>query len=339
MSKLTNNTGPCRGKVKDITVLLLDQMFSSTAAGPMEVFRHAGSLWNILTGSQGDPRFRVITASHDGRPINCDGGIQIRPNVALADVAKSDLIFVPTTGLSVDDVVERNAPIVPWLKRRSRRGVAVASVCSGVGLVAAAGLLDGKRATTHWGLAERFREKYPHVNWMPELMVTEDRGFYCGGGVNASLDLAIYLVERYCGHEIAMQTAKALLIETPRFWQSGFAIVPLKTDHTDDAISSAQEWMHKNFARTFPLEDPAKRVGMSVRNFVRRFKQATGDSPIVYLQKVRVAAAKRMLESRHRNIEEVSDAVGYQDLAFFRAIFQRHTGVSPSAYRQRFGSQ
>ncbi len=325
--------------MKEITVLLLDQMFSSTAIGPMEVFRHAGSLWNILTGAQGSPRFRVTTASANGRPVECDGGIQIRPNVALSDVAHTDLIFVPTTGLSIDDVVERNAPIVPWLKRRSSRGVAVASVCSGVGLVAAAGLLDGKRATTHWGLAERFREKYPRVKWMPECMVTEDRGFYCGGGVNASLDLSIYLVERFCGHEIAMQTAKALLIETPRAWQSGFAIVPLKTDHTDDSISSAQEWMHKNFDTNFPLEDPARRVGMSVRNFVRRFKQATGDSPLVYLQKLRVAAAKRMLESNHRTMQEISDAVGYQDIAFFRALFQRHTGVSPSAYRGRFGTE
>jgi len=324
--------------MREITVLLLDQMFSSTAIGPMEVFRHAGSLWNILTGSQQAPRFHVTTATADGRPVQCDGGIQIQPNVSLKDVGKTDLIFVPTTGLSIDDVVERNAPIVPWLKRRSTNGVSIASVCSGVGLVAAAGLLDGKRATTHWGLADRFRQKYPKVHWMPEVMVTEDRGFYCGGGVNASLDLSLYLVERFCGHDVAMQTAKALLIETPRAWQSGFAIVPLKTDHTDDAISSAQEWMHRNFAKTFSLEDPARRVGMSMRNFVRRFKHATGDTPLIYLQKLRVAAAKRMLESNHRTIQEISDAVGYQDLAFFRALFQRHTGVCPSAYRERFGA-
>ena len=324
--------------MNEITVLLLDQMFSSTAIGPMEVFRHAGSLWNILTGgTELTPRFHVTTASADGRPVRCDGEIQIQPNIALKDVGKTDLIFVPTTGLSVDDVVERNASIVPWLKRRSTKGVAIASVCSGVGLVAAAGLLDGKRATTHWGLAERFREKYPRVKWMPEMMVTEDHGFYCGGGVNASLDLSIYLVERFCGHDIALQTAKSLLIETPRAWQSGFAIVPLKTDHTDDTISSAQEWIHRNFQKTFPLEEPAHRVGMSTRNFVRRFKQATGDSPLIYLQKVRVAAAKRMLESNHKSMQEISDAVGYGDVAFFRSLFQRHTGVSPSAYRERFG--
>jgi transcriptional regulator GlxA family with amidase domain len=321
----------------DVTVLFLDETFSSTAVGPMEVFRHAGSLWNILAGERQTPRFNVTTASADGKAVNCDGPIQIKPAAAINDIRKTDLIYIPTTGLSIDDVVERNAPVVPWLKRWRKRGAEIASVCSGVGLVAETGMLDGKRATTHWGLAERFREKYPRVHWMPELMVTEDHGFYCGGGVHAALDLSLYLVEKFCGHDIAMQSAKAMLIETPRAWQAGFAVVPLKTEHSDNAISSAQDWLHENFHRVFPLDAPARRVGMSLRNFVRRFKQATGDSPLIYLQKLRIAAAKRLLESDHRTMQEVSDAVGYQDVAFFRALFQRHTGVSPSAYREKFG--
>jgi transcriptional regulator GlxA family with amidase domain len=321
----------------DVTVLFLDETFSSTAVGPMEVFRHAGSLWNILAGKRQAPRFNVTTASADGKAVNCDGPIQIKPAAGINDIRKTDLIYIPTTGLSIDDVVERNAPVVPWLKRWRKRGAEIASVCSGVGLVAETGMLDGKRATTHWGLAERFREKYPRVHWMPELMVTEDHGFYCGGGVHAALDLSLYLVEKFCGHDIAMQSAKAMLIETPRAWQAGFAVVPLKTEHSDNAISTAQDWLHENFHRVFPLDAPARRVGMSLRNFVRRFKQATGDSPLIYLQKLRIAAAKRLLESDHRTMQEVSDAVGYQDVAFFRALFQRHTGVSPSAYREKFG--
>ncbi len=321
----------------DVTILFLDEMFPSTAIGPMEVFRHAGALWNVLTGTQPSPHFRVTTASVDGRAVRCDGPIQVRPAAALKDIRKTELILIPSTGISLDDVVERNAPVVPWLRRWHKRGAAIASVCSGVGLVAATGLLDGKRATTHWALAERFREKYPAVRWMPELMITEDHGLYCGGGVNASLDLALHLVEGFCGHDVAMQSAKALLIETPRAWQAGFAVVPLKTEHSDETISSAQEWLHQNFHRNFPLEATAKRVGMSLRNFVRRFKQATGDSPLSYLQKLRIAAAKRLLESDHRTMQEISDAVGYQDVAFFRQLFERHTGASPSAYRQRFG--
>jgi len=321
----------------EVTVLLLDQTFSSTAVGPMEVFLHAGSLWNNLTGKPAKPRFNVTTASADGRPVLCDGPLHIQPMASIQDIRKTDLIFVPTTGVSIDDVVERNATVVPWLKRWNKRGVDIASVCSGVGLVAATGMLDGKRATTHWGLAERFREKYPKVKWMPELMVTEDRGFYCGGGVHAALDLSLYLVEKFCGHDVAMESSKALLIETPRAWQAGFAVVPLKTEHDDESISAAQDWLHENFHRPFPLEAPARRVGMSLRNFVRRFKQATGDSPLAYLQKLRIAAAKRLLENNHRTMQEISDAVGYQDVAFFRALFHRHTGISPSEYRQKFG--
>jgi len=321
----------------EVTILFLDGTFSSTAVGPMEVFRHAGTLWNFLTEKRQVPRFHVTTASVDGRAVRCDGSIYIQPDVAITAIRRTGLIFIPTTGLSIDDVVERNAPVVPWLRRWHKRGVAIASVCSGVGLVAATGLLDGKRATTHWGLAERFRTKYPKVRWMSELMVTEDRGFYCGGGVHAALDLSLYLVEKFCGHEVALQTAKALLIETPRAWQAGFAIVPLKTEHSDDGISRAQEWLHQNFHQTFPLQAPANRVGMSLRNFVRRFKQATGDSPLIYLQKLRVAAAKRLLEGDHRSMQEISGAVGYQDVAFFRGLFQRHTGVSPGEYRRKFG--
>ena len=321
----------------DATVLLLDQTFASTAVGPMEVFRHAGFLWNHLTGKAEKPRFEVKMASADGGMVQCDGPIRIEPMASIHDIRKTDLIFIPTTGLSIDDVVERNAPVGPWLKKWHKRGAAIASVCSGVGLVAATGMLDGKRATTHWALAERFREKYPRVKWMPEFMVTEDRDFYCGGGVHAALDLTLHLVEKFCGHDVAMESAKALLIETPRAWQAGFAVVPLKTEHNDEAISAAQDWLHENFHRAFPLEAPAGRAGMSLRNFMRRFKQATGDSPLAYLQKLRIAAAKRLLESNHRSMQEISDAVGYQDVAFFRALFQRHTGVSPSAYRDRFG--
>jgi transcriptional regulator GlxA family with amidase domain len=321
----------------DVTILFLDQTFSSTAIGPMEVFRHAGSLWNFLPGTPPSPRFRVTTASADGHAVRCDGPIIIQPDVAISAIRKADLIFIPTTGLGFDDVVERNAAVVPWLRRWHKRGAAIASVCSGVGLLAATGMLDGKRATTHWAIAGKFREMYPRVRWMPELMVTEDRGFYCGGGVHAALDLSLYLVEKFCGHDVAVQTAKALLIETPRAWQAGFAMVPLKTEHSDESISGAQEWMHENFHRDFALEVPARRVGMSLRNFVRRFQQATGDSPLVYLQKLRIAAAKRLLESDHRTVQEISDAVGYQDAAFFRKLFERHTGSSPSAYRKRFG--
>ena len=256
---------------------------------------------------------------------------------AITDIRNTDLIFIPTTGLNDRQrgraQCASRAVAAALAQTRSRHRQRV--LRSGVGR----SHRHARRQARHHslGLAERFREKYPKVKWMPELMVTEDRDFYCGGGVHAALDLSLYLVEKFCGHDVAMQTAKAMLIDTPRAWQAGFAIVPLKTEHNDDAISKAQEWLHENFHRTFPLDALARRVGMSLRNFVRRFKQATGDSPLIYLQKLRIAAAKRLLESDHRTMQEISDAVGYQDVAFFREIFQRHTGDSFRAYRERFG--
>src|ERR1700735_3996136 len=118
----------------EVTILLLDGTFSSTAIGPMEVFRHAGTLWNILTGGKPVRRFRVRTASVDGRAVRCDGPIYIKPDVALKAIRKTDLIFIPTTGLRLEGVAEYYAPVVPWLRRWRKRGAAIAGVCSGVGL-------------------------------------------------------------------------------------------------------------------------------------------------------------------------------------------------------------
>lgn len=319
----------------DVTIYFPQGMFSSTAIGPMEVFRHSGSLWNLCSGTEVETRFRVTTVSVDGRVVECDGPLRIEPMASIHDVSKTDVILIPSTGLGLEDVVERNRDVLPWLHRWRERGVAIASVCSGVGLVAATGLLDGRRATTHWGLAAKFRTLYPRVLWMPEYMVTEDDNLFCGGGVHASLDLSLYLVERFCGHEIALQSARAMLIETRRAWQAGFAIAPLKLEHGDAGVQRAQEWMHSNFHHGSAVE-AARHAGMSERNFARRFKQATGDSPLEYQQKLRVAAAKRLLENPSQTIEEVSQAVGYGDVAFFRTVFQRHAGCSPAAYRRRF---
>jgi transcriptional regulator GlxA family with amidase domain len=321
----------------DVTMLFLDGGFASTAVGPMEIFRHAGVVWNMLTGADLVPRFRVTSASLTGQAVRCDGPLTITPATAIAAIDKTDLIFVTSTGLDLDTATARNARLLPWLQHWHQHGARIAGVCSGVALLAEAGLLNGKRATTHWGLADRLRQHYPAVHWMPEFMVTEDGGLYCGGGVHAALDLSLYLVEKYCGHDTAVQCARAMLIETPRTWQAGFAIVPLRTHHHDAAIAQAQEWMHEHFHREVSVDDLAGRLAMSARTFARRFKAATGDTPLGYLQKLRIALARRLLEHDYRTVQEISRAVGYDDTTFFRHVFRRHTGVSPQAYRQRFG--
>ena len=166
----------------DVTVLFLDETFSSTAIGPMEVFRHGGELWNVLTWKKPDPPFRVTTASVGGRPVNRDGGLRIQRRQRSPTFVNQTSSLFPPPGPALTTLVERNAAVVPGCVAGPKRGTPIASVCSGVGLVAAAGLLDGKRATTHWGLAEQFRKKYPKVKWMPEMMVTEDAVFTAAVG-------------------------------------------------------------------------------------------------------------------------------------------------------------
>jgi transcriptional regulator GlxA family with amidase domain len=333
----------------DVTVLLLDGGFLSTAIGPLEVFSCAGVLWNVLGGGPPCPRFRVTAASADGDAARPDAQLRLTTGRALSEVGAPDLVWVPaagldletltTTGFDVDAAVTRNARVIPWLQRQAARGAEIAAVCSGVALLAAAGLLDGRRATTHWALADLFRRRFPAVDWRPEYLVTEAPGVYCGGGVNAASDLSLYLVEKFCGREVATQCAQAMLLELPRTWQVAFAHLDVgRGVHEDEAILRAQEWLHEHYdRREIRLEALACRLGMSPRNFIRRFKEATGRTPLAYLQSLRIAAARRLLENGRGTIQEISVAVGYDDLMFFRSLFRRHTGLSPTEYRQRFG--
>jgi transcriptional regulator GlxA family with amidase domain len=174
------------------------------------------------------------------------------------------------------------------------------------------------------------------VQWQPERFVTQSGRIFCGGGVYAAIDLSPYLVEKYCGHEVAVETAKSLLLETPRTWQSAYGTAPPRSGHDDDLVQEAQAWLFRNFRDELRVEELAAEVGMSPRKFARRFTAATGQTPLAYLHRLRIDAARHPLETGQKTLADVSEAVGYQDLAFFRRLFKRHTGSAPRAYRARF---
>ena len=276
------------------------------------------------------------TASAGGRKVRNLVPVTLEPTVALEDVGRTDLIVIPAAGLDTERAHADNAAVIDLIRRRAPR-TAIAGICTGVGLLAEAGVLDGRSATTHWAVAERMRQRYPRVDWKPERFVTEDRNVFCGGGIYASIDLSLYLVEHYCGHLVAVQTAKALLLETPRLWQSAHAASPPACEHDDQAIQRAQRHLVAHLAQAVDLDRLAQSVGMSARTFARRFKAATGTPPLAYLHRVRIDSARRLLESAHRTVEEVGREVGYEDAVFFRRLFRRHTGVTPREYRARFG--
>lgn len=326
------------GQTLDVVVILLEGGYASTAIGPIEVFHSAGRLWNWLRGETPTPRFRVRTASIDGGVVTSLCALGLQPEYALPDIKHTDIVVLPASGWDLMESIAQRTMLLSWLRQQHEQGAYIAGICSGVGYLAEAGMLDGRRATTHWAVAELFRQRYPKVNWQPEHFVTEDGRTCCSGGVYAAIDLSLYLVEKFCGHEIALQTAKSLLVSMPRSSQSGYAVVPLTRPHADARIRKAEEHLQQHFDHAVSIEILAERIGMSPRNFIRRFKTATGHLPGEYLQLLRLTAAKELLE-RGLPVQSICARIGYQDAAFFRSLFKRHTGMTPVEYRNQFAER
>jgi len=320
----------------DVTVVLLDDGLSSTAIMPVEVFHSAGALWNALHDRPAEPAFRVRTVSLTGGAVRSPYGVGLTPQGGLDDVERTDIVIVPTSGLDLDLKLVENSVLLPWLRRHHASGAYLAGVCMGAAYLAEAGLLDGRIATTHWAVAGSLAERYPKVQWRPEMFVTEDNRLLCSGGVCGSIDVSLYLVEKLCGHEVAVQCAKALLVPMPRTHQSGYAMLPVGRPHDDSRMREAEDFLLANFRCDVSTQALADRAGLGARTFARRFKAATGRQPAAYLQALRVEAAKAMLERDRRPVQTVSAEVGYDDVAFFRTLFKRATGMTPAEYRALF---
>lgn len=322
-----------------VTILVPGNGLTSALIGPMEVFTNTGLIWNILRGESKAPAFEVVTASEDGRAVEFEGGITIQADKAVGRITDTDLVYVPPIGLDIDAVIAGRPNMIRLLQRQARSGKLVAGVCSGVALLAEAGLLNGRPATTHWAIADRFRVRYPEVDWKPELFITESDNVFCGGGVYAALDLCLHLVERMAGYDAARNCGRALLIDSPRTWQAGFAPANLAPQHQDQRIRRVQDTLHERFREPVTVQSLAAEAGMSARNFTRRFKQATGEPPLAYLHKLRIDCAKHLLETDFKTVQEVCYEVGYEDQPHFRSLFRRHTGLTPTEYKARFCSR
>lgn len=320
-----------------VTVVLLEGGLPSTSLTPIEIFSSAGVLWNMLTGQPGEPCFRVQTASLDGKPVRTAQSVVLEADCSVEEAGSSDVVFLPAIRADLAAALTTNAALLPWIRHWRAQGAAIAAVCTGTALLAEAGLLDGRPATTHWAFHEACRQRYPQVRWQTERMITDSENVLCGGGVYASIDLSLHLVEKYCGHMVATQTARALLLQTPRRWQAAYAADPPHASHGDEAVRRSQEWLLRNLAGDVRVEELAAQAGMSPRTFARRFKAATGETPISYLHALRISTARQLLEYDFRSIRQVSRDVGYEDLTFFRRLFKRYTGSPPREYRERCG--
>ena len=320
-----------------VVILGFEYAFATSITGVIDLLGTAGTAWNFFQGKQLSPKFDVRLATYDGAAIRCLNNISIGAHCSFDQIGDVEVVMVPSIGGDIEKALQRNPALVRVIQDYSKRGVQITSNCTGAFFLAEAGLLDGKKATTHWAHAERFRRRYPAVNLVPEQLITTDGQVFCSGGGSAWFDLGLYLIELYYDHETAIESAKAMVLDSGRRQsQLNYFTVHQNKYHKDETVKAVQEWIDEHYAQDFSLAWLAEQYAMSPRTLIRRFKAATGESPLAYLQAVRIDMAKKYLESSTQTIAEITQHVGYEDVSSFSKMFKRKVGLSPREYRARF---
>ncbi|MCI4591060.1 GlxA family transcriptional regulator [Sphingobium sp. BYY-5] len=284
--------------------------FSRQHGGPALRVSH----WH---GQQADGRFARSHDTHDGLP------------------GAPDIWLVPGR-LSGIPEAEEAAPYARWLLDRHAQGATLASNCGGAFLLAATGLLDGRPATTHWSFADQFRARFPDVKLDCDRIVIDDGDILTAGGLMAWTDLGLRLVDRLLGPTVMLDTGKFLLVDPAGREQKHYARFAPRMTHGDEPILRVQHWLAAREANAGSVGQMAAQAGLEERTFQRRFKGATGMTPIEYVQHLRVAKAREHLEFTKRTVDQIAWSVGYEDAAAFRKLFHRLIGLSPGDYRTRF---
>ena len=305
----------------------------SSVIGAYKVFTSAN---NCLVKAGRQPMFDVHMVGLDSETKLYDGLFSMHPDTMMSDVKKTDLIIIPAVQ---PQSLPLNAAFIPWIKDQYKQGAEVASLCVGAFMLASTGLIKGRQCSTHWAAADAFCQMFPDVKLVANKVVTDENGIYSSGGAYSFLNLLMYLVEKYCGRDVAVYLSKVLEVDLERKSQSPFTIFMGQKEHEDEPIKKAQEYIESNVSEKISVDQLAGIFLISRRNFERRFKKATTNTPVEYLQRVKIEAAKKSLESGRENINEVMYAVGYSDSKAFRTTFKKITGISPLEYRKKYSRE
>ncbi|MEK1907954.1 MAG: helix-turn-helix domain-containing protein [Pseudomonas sp.] len=325
-----------------VSILMANHCSSTSVAATLEFFETANVLHQYAArkgaapGHSDVPLFQLETASIDGQSVTCTGGLKLTPDKALAEVRQPQLIIVPGFMFNILAVLPSLGEMIDWLQLQHQQGSYIASMCTGAFVSAQAGLLDGRSATTHWAFSEQFARRFPKVRLQPERTVTDDGQLLCSGGSTSGSDLLLHLIRKFASPQLAAECAKKLLVDLAVRSQSPYASTTFKKNHTDAEILRVQIWLEQRLAQCIVMEKLATEFGLSMRNFIRRFKDATEQTPIEYLQNLRIEKAKFLLESSQQGFEQITLQVGYADDNSFRRLFKQRVGLAPSAYRKRF---
>lgn len=324
-----------------IHLLALPETTASVLYGLFDVLTSVGLVWPMITGkTPSDVRFEVRIVGETGDAFSCVGGIPVSPHCSFADAEPCDAVIVTDLMMPLDVDPEGLWPTsVAWLRKQYAEGATLCSVCTGSVLLASTGLLDGHKATTHWAFDRVFRRHFSAVEWQTDRVLVRsgpDQRIVTSGGVASWEDLALHLIMRYCGQEEAIRTAKLFLLGDRSVGQLAYAAMPCPPQHDDAAIADCQTWIADNYQTPSAVARMVGRSGLAERTFKRRFRAATGYTPISYVQTLRIEEAKQLLETSATPTDSIAASVGYEDPASFRRLFKRETGLTPSEYRRRF---
>lgn len=286
-----------------------------------------------------EPLFEVQLVGLEVETPVSGGLYTVHADKVIDDVTRTDLIIIPAVDGDLKVAIEKNKRFIPWMVKQHEGGAEIASLCLGAFLLASTGLLNGKSCATHWLAANEFRKMFPDVNLVTSKIITDEQGLYSSGGAFSYMNLILYLIEKYAGLEIAILCAKVFAIEIEREDQSPFIIFQGQKDHDDEPIRLAQEYIEKNYQGKITIDQLAEMFAISRRNFERRFKKATANTVVEYIQRVKIEAAKKDLETSRKNINEVMYEVGYTDTKAFRSTFKKVTGLLPLAYRNKYNKE
>ncbi|QCR22119.1 GlxA family transcriptional regulator [Pontibacter sp. SGAir0037] len=308
--------------------------------GSLEGSRQLFSQVNTFVQARGEaPLFNVQLVGLSRETPLSGGLFTVNTDKVLEDVDKTDLIIIPAVDGDLQVALENNKAFFPWITRQYNQGAEVASLCLGAFILASTGLLKGRKCATHWMASNAFRAMFPDVNLVTEKIITDEQGIYSSGGAFSYLNLILYLIEKYAGKELAILSAKIFAIEIDRVSQTQFVIFQGQKEHGEEQIRKVQEYIEANFQEKMTVEELAAMSFLSRRNFERRFKKATSNTVMEYIQRVKIEAAKSTLESTQENVNEVMYSVGYTDTKAFRTTFKKITGISPAAYRNKYNKE
>ncbi|MEO9022164.1 MAG: helix-turn-helix domain-containing protein [Ginsengibacter sp.] len=285
------------------------------------------------------PLFKVQIAGSSKEVKLANGIYTIHPDIEIKNTKKTDLIIIPAFEGDIKAGVEQNKKLIPWITQQYKKGSEVASLCVGAFLLAATGLLDGKNCSTHWRAFDEFKNTFPNVNLVTDKIMTDENGIYTSGGAFSSANLILYIIEKYAGREASIYCSKIFQVDIERHSQSPFIIFEGQKEHTDKHIKKAQEFIEKNVQEKISVDQIASMLSIGRRNLERRFKKATSNSLVEYMQRVKVEAAKQRFETSDDNVNEVMYNVGYNDAKAFRTTFKRFTGLSPVSYRNKYNRE